>query len=683
MKNFKVTDFLKNNIYIILIMSLSAFLNVFGIWSLGYANLYYSSAVYSMGQNLHAFLYNSIDTIGFISIDKPPLGFWIQVLFTKIFGFSGVTVLIPQAIAGVISVFLIYRIIIKRFGKLPAIISALTLAVTPIFVAVCRNNTIDSLLIVTLLIATEFAIRAAESSRPKYLLLSALFIGIGFNIKMLQAYIIVPAVYITYLILSKQKIVKKILTCLLAFAVMATVSLSWVTFVDLTPEASRPYVGSSSSNSEIDLALGYNGLKRIIGGVFGGNKGSGNAPQQGTQMTTPGGGSDQQGTQMTPPGGSNQNGTQPTPPDNSNSNTSQTKSKQNDSKSRSFNKDNNSASGKQDFAGAQDGGFSQSKPTGQVGGGGNEPGATSPVRLFNTNNAGQIGWFVAPSLIFAVLGIVLAIIKRKELRKKNPAIIFFVSAFIPMFIYYSFASGLAHRYYFASFAPFIAGLVGVGVYLLSRKNRFSQIASVIVFALTAAVQLFIQYEYHWLPVLFYIMLGVFAAALALIIFLTIKEKGRKVIAAVLLTLFVLPTVWSFTPIVYGDVTRIPVAGPELMSKGNGMFSNGDYTKLITYLEKNRNGASYLVATPSALDAGSSIILQSGQAVMCLGGFNGQDTSLTSEEFAALCKKGTVRYALVSERSNSDITQWVEKNGTAISSSECGLGNSNYKLYKVG
>ncbi|MGD9894157.1 MAG: hypothetical protein AB7R89_26025 [Dehalococcoidia bacterium] len=42
-------------------------------------------------------------------------------------------------------------------------------------------------------------------------------------------------------------------------------SLSWAVAVDLTPASARPYIGSSDSNSAIDLILGYNGLDRLLG----------------------------------------------------------------------------------------------------------------------------------------------------------------------------------------------------------------------------------------------------------------------------------------------------------------------------------------------------------------------------------------------------------------------------------
>ncbi len=106
-----------------------------------------------MGQNSHAFFFNSLDSIGFVSIDKPPLGLWIQVIFTKILGYTGLALLLPQALASLLSIYLIYRFVSVRFGQNSVFFAALTLSLTPIFVAVSRNNTMDAILIFVLLFA--------------------------------------------------------------------------------------------------------------------------------------------------------------------------------------------------------------------------------------------------------------------------------------------------------------------------------------------------------------------------------------------------------------------------------------------------------------------------------------------------------------------------------------------------
>ena len=137
------------------ILLVSAFLNVFQLNQEGYANLYYAATVKSMLANFHNYFFVSFDPGGFVSVDKPPVGFWIQAASAKIFGFSGLSILLPEAMAGVLSVALLYYLVRRRFGPVAGLIAALALAISPISVVTNRNNTIDSLLVLTLLLAAR------------------------------------------------------------------------------------------------------------------------------------------------------------------------------------------------------------------------------------------------------------------------------------------------------------------------------------------------------------------------------------------------------------------------------------------------------------------------------------------------------------------------------------------------
>src|SRR5262249_23576813 len=146
------------------------------------------------------FFFVAFDPQGFLAIDKPPLGFWIQVLSTRIFGFSPWSLLLPEALAGVGSVAVLFILVHRVFGSNAGLIAALALTLTPISVVTSRNNTIDSLLILVLLFATWTLSLAAETGRLRWLLLSALLVGLGFNIKTLEAYVILPALGLVYLL---------------------------------------------------------------------------------------------------------------------------------------------------------------------------------------------------------------------------------------------------------------------------------------------------------------------------------------------------------------------------------------------------------------------------------------------------------------------------------------------------
>src|ERR1700694_4186090 len=264
------------------VLLISAFFNIFQLDQQGYGNLYYAAAVKSMIQNWHNFFFVSFDPGGFVTVDKPPLGLWIQAASTKIFGFSGLSILLPEAIAGVLSVALLYYLVRRRFGPVAGLIAALALTISPISVVTNRNNTIDSLLVLTLLLASWTVSLAAEKGRLRWLLLTALLVGVGFNIKTLQAYLVVPAFGLVYLLGAPLRWRKRIWHLLLATLALLIISLSWVLAVDLAPATQRPYVGSSQTNSELELAFGYNGIERLLGR----NNGVQNATPPRTSSTT-------------------------------------------------------------------------------------------------------------------------------------------------------------------------------------------------------------------------------------------------------------------------------------------------------------------------------------------------------------------------------------------------------------
>jgi 4-amino-4-deoxy-L-arabinose transferase-like glycosyltransferase len=257
------------------VLLISIFMNFYQLGQNGFANLYYASAIRSMLDSWHNFMFVSFDPGGFVSIDKPPLGFWLQAASAKIFGFTPFSIFLPQALAGVLSVLLLYYLVRRHFGVVAGLLAALALAISPISVLTNRNNTIDSTLVLVMLLGTWAVLRAAETGKLRWLLLCAVFVGLGFNIKMLEAYLVIPAYGLLYLLATPRSIWVRIGHLALAALLMLTISLSWAVAVDLTPAANRPYVGSSQNNSEISLALGYNGIQRLLGQFGFGNNSAG------------------------------------------------------------------------------------------------------------------------------------------------------------------------------------------------------------------------------------------------------------------------------------------------------------------------------------------------------------------------------------------------------------------------
>ncbi|MDP4161129.1 MAG: glycosyltransferase family 39 protein, partial [Bacillota bacterium] len=272
MKVFKAK---RIDLLLIGIALLAAFLNIYGIWKDQYANAYYTAAVTSMLQSFHNFFFASFDPGGFVTVDKPPVAFWIQTLFASVLGVHGWSVILPQALAGVGSVLLIYVLVKPSFGKTSARLAALVAACTPVAVAVSRTNNVDSLLVFTLLVATWMLFRAVKTKKWIWSVASFAMIGVGFNIKMLQAYMVLPAFYLFYLLAFKVNWKKKLGVLAVSTATLLIVSLSWPLIVDSIPSENRPYIGSSQTNSVLELAFGYNGISRLTGqgGPGGGNRG--------------------------------------------------------------------------------------------------------------------------------------------------------------------------------------------------------------------------------------------------------------------------------------------------------------------------------------------------------------------------------------------------------------------------
>lgn len=268
------------------IVALAGALRYANLDALGSGNQYYTAAVNAMLQSPTNFFFAAAEPGGGVSVDKPPFGLWIQTISAAIFGVNGFAVALPSILAGMASVALLYWLVSRRFGALAGLIAAFVLATTPVAVAVDGTNNLDSLLIFALLLATWAWLRAIESGRLAPLLLGAALVGIGFNIKMLQAFLVVPALYAAYFLGARVSWAKKLVYLGGAGVVLLVVSFAWAVIVDLTPADQRPYVGGSQTNSVIELALGYNGLQRLTGGMGV----PGGAARDGGQMIAPPGG---------------------------------------------------------------------------------------------------------------------------------------------------------------------------------------------------------------------------------------------------------------------------------------------------------------------------------------------------------------------------------------------------------
>ena len=251
------------------ILVLSAVLNTHRLAQNNYANVFYSAGVKSMLGSFHNFFFASFDPGGLVTIDKPPLALWVQVISAKLFGFSALSLLLPNAILAVIGVAVLYLIMRRPFGQLAALAGALTLAVFPAYVASARDNGVDLVLILLMLLAAGAALRATRSGGWPSLLACAVLVGLAFNTKTLAAYLVVPGIALAYLLCAPASFPRRLGKLLAAGVLMGAVSFAWIAYVEATPASQRPYVGGSTDNTELGLTFDYNGFGRVEGEVGG------------------------------------------------------------------------------------------------------------------------------------------------------------------------------------------------------------------------------------------------------------------------------------------------------------------------------------------------------------------------------------------------------------------------------
>lgn len=246
------------------ILAVAALLRLWRLDEGGVLIPYYFAGVRSMAASWHNFFFNAFDPAGFVSLDKPPVAFWLQALSVKLFGFSRLSVLLPQAVEGLAAIALLGTLVRCHFGAAAGLLAALFLALNPISIAVDRSNNTESCLVLALLLAVWALFRAIETGRTRWLLASAALIGIGFNIKMLVAIGVVPVFALAYLIWARPRLTLRIVQLGGAAAVLAAVSLAWCVACDSIPAASRPFVDSTAGNSTLELAVGHNFAERFV-----------------------------------------------------------------------------------------------------------------------------------------------------------------------------------------------------------------------------------------------------------------------------------------------------------------------------------------------------------------------------------------------------------------------------------
>src|SRR5690349_6275723 len=207
------------------------------------------------------------------------MSLWVMGLSVRVFGLSSWSILVPQALMGVASVWLVHHSVRRVTGSHAAgLLAGAALAVTPVAALMFRFDNPDALL--TLLLVGAAALVVEAPNHPKalrLLMIAGALVGFAFLTKMLQAFLVLPAFVLVYLVASRLTLRRNLVHLLAAFGAMVVAGGWWVAVVELWP-GTRPYVGGSQTNSILELTLGYNGLGRLTGdetGSVGGGGGPG------------------------------------------------------------------------------------------------------------------------------------------------------------------------------------------------------------------------------------------------------------------------------------------------------------------------------------------------------------------------------------------------------------------------
>ncbi|HXR65290.1 MAG TPA: glycosyltransferase family 39 protein, partial [Ktedonobacteraceae bacterium] len=505
---------LQQRLALLAVLLTSIFMNFYQLGHNGFGNLFYAAGVRSMADSLHNFFFVSYDPGGFVTVDKPPLGFWLQTISVKLFGFTPFSIFLPQALAGVLAVLVLFYLVRRHFGFTAGLLAALALALSPLSVATARNNTIDSTLVFTLLLGAWAILLAAETGKWRWLLLSAALVGLGFNVKMMEAYLVVPAFGLLYLLAAPRTFWLRCGQLLVAILVLLTVSLSWAIVVDLTPASQRPYVGSSQNNSEVGLAFGYNGVDRLLGHFgFGNNHSATNNADETASTST------------------------------------------------------RAPSMKNASAETSDG------QTGERPAGGHLFGtdAPGPLRLFNQSLGGQISWL----LPVALLGL-LALLWQRRLHfqkdRQQQSLLLWGAWLLTMGAFFSIA-GFFHSYYMTTFAPAICALFGIGIVVMwqdyLRANWRGWLLPIVLVATAAERIHFIASNPAWglwlIPLIAIpcVLAALVLSSARLLAHLTISPRVlMPILGAGLVALLLTPAIWSAMPALQNTANRTPSAGPS-------------------------------------------------------------------------------------------------------------------------
>jgi 4-amino-4-deoxy-L-arabinose transferase-like glycosyltransferase len=583
----------------------TAVLYLWGLGASGWANSFYSAAVQAGTKSWKAFFFGSSDAANSITVDKPPMALWVMGISARIFGVNSWSILVPQALAGVASVGLLYASVKRWFGAAAGLIAGAVLATTPVATLMFRFNNPDAFLMLLLIGAAYCLIRALETTSTRWVVACWALVGCGFLTKMLQALLVAPAFALVYLVLADTPLRRRFLQSVAGF-VSLVVSAGWyIAVVELWPKNSRPYIGGSQNNSLLELTLGYNGLGRLTG-----------------------------------------------------------------------------------------------NETGSANNGG-QWGATGWGRLGNGEFGSQASWLIPAALVFLVAGLWWTRRGRRADRSRA-ALLIWGGWLVVTALSFSFAKGIIHPYYTVALAPAIGAVIGVGAALVwpHRHEILGRVTLAGAMAVTALWSANLLHRSpNWAPWLHGVVLfgGLLVAAMLAIAPSLRGRVGVGIGIAALVLGLAGPTAYSLQTASTTHSGSLPSAGP---SQGNGfggrgprgggfgggrggfggpggfggttaggnatggtttggttaggttgnaggLLSGSSSTADIDALLQEDAGSYRWAAATIGSNSASGFQLDSGEAVMPIGGFNGSDPSPTLAQFQAYVAAGDIHWFIAS------------------------------------
>jgi 4-amino-4-deoxy-L-arabinose transferase-like glycosyltransferase len=614
------------------VVALSAVLNFHRLAQNGYANVFYAAGVQSMLHSLHNFLFVSFDPGGLVSVDKPPIALWVQVASAKLLGFSPMHLLAPEALAGVASVALLYVVLAKRFGVLAALAGSLTLAVFPSFVAVSRDNGVDPVLLLLLTCACAAAVRACDSGRLRTLLAAGVLVGLAFNTKTLAAYLAVPGIALAYLVCAPVPMRRRIVQLALAGAAMLVVSFAWIFYVDSVPASKRPYVGSSTNNSELGLTFGYNGLGRVEGQEGGPN----------SVITKPGAyvPARQEQHSDAASAAARAHGALPAP----------------------------AVPSERVPKGAP------ASPPIAVKGRAKEPTpfgpSPRPLRLFGSGLGDQAGWML-PFALFGLLASIALALAQYRSRRSPPAparrrvwpaaersqlafALAFGGWFAVELVVLSLSKGIIHPYYVSGLAPGTGAMAGVGVAAFVKLARRPHPASrllgltlvAVALATTVLAQVVLMQREHYMQ--WFVPLLVAGAAIGMFALAALRRLAAPAVACTLALLLITPGAYAASTWLAPVEGTFPVAGPKSYPGPGGYGVNARDLALnraiLDWVSTHHPGTRWELLTVASDTAAPMMLM--GLKAGALGGYSGTDKALGGPGLAHYVARGEARYVLL-------------------------------------